>query len=350
MWCGGGGTISTVKDIQYYGGYSTSAVLNNLRCTEQTFPRLVHLPFVFFYFSSPTSSSVPIERKAVIVISLIQVRKAKDTSKNGSIELNLDHGNGEVRQPVGCVHCDYTVHNAIRLFDSMAVGANRKGRYAIINAWRNIATAPIQDSHLAVCDARSVIAPDDFVPFDIVSATEVSETYHLDPGQHNFHKWYYYPNMRKQEILLFMQYDSNPMTKTRYAFHTAVRSPHAAPNAPPRESIECRCIAFFPDHTPNTIPSTIYKDNEIVSVAANEILESLKYPLHWPADARKWMASELYANGGVGRIIHELVNGGAKRKQYGLEKASKQQLDEIVKKLASESLFERTAKQNFPPK
>ena len=262
----------------------------------------------------------------------------------------MDHTNGTVGQPAGVAHCDYTVRNAISLFDGMAKADYRKGRYAVINVWRNISeSSPIQNDHLAMCDARTVIAPDDFVHCDVIHPDHVSETYHLDPGQNCFHEWYYYPNMVKNEVLVFMQYDSNSRTKTRYTFHTSLQSPHAPKDAAPRESIECRCIAFFPHHEPNTIPAIIYKDNEIVSVAIFKIIESLLFASKWPKDGQKWMSTELYRPGGVERVVKELVHGGAKRKEHGLDNASSDQLNQIIKALLSDGNFEQTAKSHFPP-
>lgn len=232
----------------------------------------------------------------------------------------------------------------------MAKAEYRHGRYAVINVWRNISeNSPIQNDHLAMCDARTVIAPDDFVNCDVIYNDHVSETYHLDPGQNCFHEWYYYPNMIKDEVLIFMQYDSNAKSNTRYTFHTSIQSPKAPKDAAPRESIECRCIAFFPNHEPNTIPTIIYKDGEIISVAIFKILQSLLFSSQWPKDAQKWMSTELYRSGGVQRVVEEIVHGGAKRMDYGLDKASKEQRDYIIEKLLSDGNFEETAKSHFPP-
>ena len=232
----------------------------------------------------------------------------------------------------------------------MAKAEYRKGRYAVINAWRNISeAAPIQNDHLAMCDARTIVAPDDFVQCDVVQDGKVNETYRLDPGQKGFHEWYYYPNMVKKEMLIFMQYDSNSRTKTRYTFHTSLRSPHAPKDAPPRESVECRCIAFFPKHEPNTIPEIIYKDNEIVSVATFKILQALMFASKWPQHGQIWMRTELYKEGGVERVVNALVNGGAQCKEHGLEKATQEQRDEIINRLLSDSTFEETAKSYFLP-
>jgi hypothetical protein len=49
------------------------------------------------------------------------------------------------------------------MFDNLAEPEFRRGRFCIINAWRNISDSPILDFHLAMCDATTVVAPDDFV-------------------------------------------------------------------------------------------------------------------------------------------------------------------------------------------
>lgn len=59
--------------------------------------------------------------------------------------------------------------------------------------------------------------------------------------------------MTKNEVVLFKQYDSDISISGRTCFHTAFKDPNAK-NAPPRESIEVRCLLLFPDHTPNTCP------------------------------------------------------------------------------------------------
>ena len=63
----------------------------------------------------------------------------------------------------------------------------------------------------------------------------------------------------------------------------------------------------------------------------------------------KWMCTELYRPGGVERVVKEIVHGGAKRKEYGLDKASDEQRNEIIKKLLSDGNFAVTAKSHFPP-
>ena len=57
---------------------------------------------------------------------------------------------------------------------------------------------------------------------------------------------YYYSAMKKNEVILFKQWDSDPTLSGRITFHTAFSDPAAPPDAPTRQSIEVRAIAFFP--------------------------------------------------------------------------------------------------------
>ena len=70
---------------------------------------------------------------------------------------------GHAQSPAGGVHVDYTTQSSLEMFDNLAEPEFRRGRFCIINAWRNISDSPILDFHLAMCDATTVVAPDDFV-------------------------------------------------------------------------------------------------------------------------------------------------------------------------------------------
>jgi len=118
-------------------------------------------------------------------------------------------------------------------------------RVAMINLWRGIET--VQRKPLAVCDASTVTA-DDLVLGLIGTRPE-------DPGDflEGFniaysprHRWYYYPRMRPEELLVFKLCDSDS-TKPQLTAHTAIDDPSSPPGAPPRQSIEIRTIAFFAD-------------------------------------------------------------------------------------------------------
>lgn len=167
------------------------------------------------------------------------------------------------------VHCDFTPYSANKTlkWGLMALMKNgnknpninyEKGRFCVINTWRNINdNLAIYDHHLAVCDGRSVIAPDDYLPYKIKTTKYESEGYYLNVGNHELHKWYYYPRMTKNELLIFMQYDSDWKSPSRHCFHTGIRDPtvkNMTMDVPERQSIECRLLAFFPNFEPNTIP------------------------------------------------------------------------------------------------
>jgi len=60
------------------------------------------------------------------------------------------------------------------------------------------------------------------------------------------HRWYYFPEMARDEALLIKCYDSMEDGRARFTAHTAFDDPTTPPDAPPRESIEARTLVFFP--------------------------------------------------------------------------------------------------------
>jgi hypothetical protein len=59
------------------------------------------------------------------------------------------------------------------------------------------------------------------------------------------HRWYYFSEMQSDEVALIRVHDSANDGRARLSFHTSFDNP-LAPAAPPRESIEVRCLVFFP--------------------------------------------------------------------------------------------------------
>lgn len=155
-----------------------------------------------------------------------------------------DRTAGIPRQPVPRVHNDYTVKSGPQRVRDL-LGAEAEGllqrRFAVINVWRPI-RGPIQDSPLAIADARSV-AERDLVATDLVYADRVGEIYYVsfNPA----HRWLYAPAMRTDEVLLIKCYDSEEDGRARFVPHSAFVDPNTPAGAPPRESIELRTLVFF---------------------------------------------------------------------------------------------------------
>lgn len=113
--------------------------------------------------------------------------------------------------------------------------------FSIINIWRAIAE-PIQESPLAVCDARS-IAPTDWVASDLVYRDRVGETYGVIYSPN--HQWFYFPFMHRDQALLIKCFDSVEDGRARFSAHSAFDDPTSPTDAPLRESIELRALVFY---------------------------------------------------------------------------------------------------------
>jgi hypothetical protein len=154
-----------------------------------------------------------------------------------------DRAAGAPRQPVMRVHNDFTEQSGPqRVRDLMGGEAEDllRRRFAFINVWRPL-RGPLLDHPLAVADARS-IASADLVGSEQRYPDRVGETYTVTYNPK--HRWFYVPAMRKDETLLIKCYDSR-RDVARFVAHTAFTDPTTPADAPPRESIEIRTIAFY---------------------------------------------------------------------------------------------------------
>ncbi len=149
-------------------------------------------------------------------------------------------------QPATRVHVDHTARSGPqRVRDLLPDEAEEllKGRVQVINLWRPI-RGPLQDSPLAVCDARTVDLAD-LVPSDLIYRERVGETYSVtyNPA----HEWYYVPEMRREQALLLKIADTKTDGRARFMPHTSFTDPTTPPDAFPRESIELRTLVFHPN-------------------------------------------------------------------------------------------------------
>ena len=167
-----------------------------------------------------------------------------DTRRSASVATQRERG---IREPANIVHNDYTAASGPRRLNDFFTDAPeeaealRQQRFAIINAWRPI-NGPVYDQPLVLCDAGS-IADGDLVAMERRAEERIGELQVAlyNPGQ----RWYYFPRMRPEEVLLFKTYDSAEDGRARFTPHSSFADPAAPPDAPARESLESRCLVFF---------------------------------------------------------------------------------------------------------
>eukprot|EP00811_Abedinium_folium_P003531 NODE_13246_length_1176_cov_7.645377.p1 GENE.NODE_13246_length_1176_cov_7.645377~~NODE_13246_length_1176_cov_7.645377.p1 ORF type:complete len:334 (-),score=66.47 NODE_13246_length_1176_cov_7.645377:174-1034(-) len=184
--------------------------------------------------------------------------------------------------------------------DDMDASRVQPRRYCILNVWRPFGAQPVQRMPLAVCASQGVAMAEqlrNLVVFEIHYEDRVGENFFAK--FHSEHQWHFYPHMHRGECLLFKQWDSwgglataglgvaealaqrmgtepeglrdavevlgtarkfdaarrtqgmhseavigGPGAST-FVLHTAVEDPQTPADAPDRESIEVRSIAFF---------------------------------------------------------------------------------------------------------
>ena len=150
----------------------------------------------------------------------------------------------QVREPATLVHNDYTAKSGfVCLNENLGDEAEAlsKTRFQIINVWRPLVD-PVENFPLALCDSRSIDDKDTFnaerrAPNHIGEI--ILATYNPN------HRWFYFSNMRPNEVLMFKTFDSIDQGKTNCSIHTAIDLPDAPDDASPRESIESRAFVFY---------------------------------------------------------------------------------------------------------
>jgi hypothetical protein len=147
------------------------------------------------------------------------------------------------------VHMDYTDNTTWDAYlalhgEKPPTGAQRV--YAL-NFWRPL-SEHVDDFPLAVCDARTVV-PEDLFETVVLGYGAASYSWH-DIGIETYtvkasprQRWYYYPRMSPQEVLVIKSYDSAGVIG-RACPHSAFANPRAQADCAPRRSIELRVLCF----------------------------------------------------------------------------------------------------------
>jgi hypothetical protein len=150
-----------------------------------------------------------------------------------------------LRAPVRLAHNDYTERSGPQRVRDLMPADEVEGlldrRFAVIQLWRPIRET-VRQMPLAICDAQS-IAPRDLIATDLKYQDRTGEVYQL--AYNPDHRWFYLPEMARNEVLVLKCYDSLTDGRARFTAHTAFEDPTSSPDAAPRESIETRTLAFF---------------------------------------------------------------------------------------------------------
>ncbi|KAJ4316301.1 hypothetical protein N0V94_005510 [Neodidymelliopsis sp. IMI 364377] len=154
-----------------------------------------------------------------------------------------DEKNTTQRSPVMLVHCDYTAESGpLRVKQLLGDEADDllKRRVAFINVWKPI-NRVVEERPLAMCDVQSC-EDSDFFKLHLRYRDRNGENYVMKYSAK--HKWYYFPKMTPEQVVLLKTFDSDPDV-ARFVGHTAFRDPTSPPDAPLRESVEIRTICFY---------------------------------------------------------------------------------------------------------
>lgn len=148
-------------------------------------------------------------------------------------------------RPARFAHVDVSNHTAAAFARRATPPGRSLRRFVHYNIWRAI-SAPPQDVPLAVCDARSVAAA------DLLAADAVFDK----PGEPEWsfeglvlahapgHRWHWFPDMQRDEALVFKTHDSEP-GRAHCVPHVAFDNGACPAGAPPRVSIEMRALALW---------------------------------------------------------------------------------------------------------
>jgi hypothetical protein len=248
-----------------YGGISSSAAIGKRKGTYKEYPATI-------YDGRTIADQLSLEREGFVFVThetmmrdfyneqeirSVYYREIEQLVKDASgaqrvlvFDHTLRSADDDTREqkqisgPVRNVHNDYTEWSGPqRVRDLLPDEAEQllRQRFAVIQVWRPI-NQPVQREPLAIADGRS-IGRQELVPSARVYPDRVGEVYHIT---HNpDHRWYYFPNMQRNEAIVFKCYDSAIDGPVRWTAHAAFDDQHSSPDAPPRESIEMRTLAFF---------------------------------------------------------------------------------------------------------
>ena len=152
--------------------------------------------------------------------------------------------NTSQRAPVMLVHCDYTSESGpLRVKQLLPDDADDllSRRVAFINVWKPIHNV-VEERPLAMCDVTTS-KQEDYFKLHLRYRDRDGENYVLQPNPE--HKWYYFPKITPEQVILLKTFDSETDGRARFVGHSAFEDPTTRSDAPVRESVEIRTMVFF---------------------------------------------------------------------------------------------------------
>ena len=153
----------------------------------------------------------------------------------------------KVRGPVRNMHNDFTRNSAPQrvrdLLPPDEAEMRLKKRFGSINVWRPI-VGPVETAPLAIC-GWDTLDDANLIPAERRYQDRIGGVLHLcyNPAQ----RWYYFPKMERDEVVLLKCFDSLEDGTAKWTCHGSFRDPDAPAGARPRESIEIRTLYFYDD-------------------------------------------------------------------------------------------------------
>lgn len=173
-------------------------------------------------------------RRVVVFDHTIRKRLPADLKQQTTVQ----------RPAVLLVHSDYTpASGPQRVRDIVPEDAEDllTRRVAFYNVWKPLYRR-VEELPLAMIDAQTQDDAD-LLRMDLKYRERTGEIYVMRYSPR--HRWYYFPRMEAHQALLLKTYDSETDGRARFMGHSAFEDPTTAPQAPRRESIEVRTMAFF---------------------------------------------------------------------------------------------------------
>lgn len=115
--------------------------------------------------------------------------------------------------------------------------------FVVLDFWRPTMDEPLRHMPLALCDPNSIDS-DDMISSALEGlAPKLDTTLHISLKHNPAQRWYYYPEMTPDEVLVFKLFEfrkGEEPQRFRACLHCAVEDPSTPPDAKPRQSCEHR--------------------------------------------------------------------------------------------------------------